>query len=183
MDATRRSLIDRLAAAADRMSVKMRRSVIQESVQDWSDIDLTMPQLRTLSFLAHMPRRMGEVAAYLGSSVSSATSLVERLEGKALVERVHDPVDRRVVMCYLAPAGQELVERFWRLQRVQIEKVADILDADELPQVVTSMEILAAAFERWAQAANAKAEATGCDANATGVSPTSAADGATADES
>lgn len=174
MDVTRQTLIDRLAAATERMSAKMRRSVIQESVQDWSDIELTMPQLRTLSLLAHRPRRMGEVAAYLGSSVSSATSLVERLEGKALVERVHHPVDRRVVMCHLAPAGQELVERFWRLQRVQIEKVADILDADELSQVVTAIEILAAAFERRAAAADAEAGTTTCGAD-TGCVPAACA--------
>lgn len=148
MDATQQVLIDRLAHAADRMAIKMRRSVMQASMQDWSELELTMPQVRTLGLLAHTPRRMGEVAAYLGSSVSSATSLIERLEAKALVKRVHDPVDRRVVMCHLTPDGQGLIERFWRLQRLKIEEVANLLTGDELTKVVTAVEIMAAAFER-----------------------------------
>ena len=148
MDTTKQMLIDRLARVADRMAIKMRRAVIQESMQDWSEIDLTMPQVRTLGLLAHTSRRMGEVAAYLGSSVSSATSLIERLEGKELVERVHDPVDRRVVMCHLTPEGQALIERFWCLQRLKVEKVAALLAEEELAKVVEAMEIVADAFER-----------------------------------
>jgi DNA-binding MarR family transcriptional regulator len=178
MDGTKQTLTDRLARVADRMAVKMRRSVIQESMQDWSELDLTLPQLRTLGLLAHTSRRMGEVASYLGSSVSSATSLIERLESKALVERVHNPVDRRVVMCHLTPAGQELMERFWRLQRLKVEQVAELLNDDELMHVVTAMEIMADAFERSAMEtaeqaamANACAVRTGAD-EATVATPT-----------
>lgn len=157
MDATKQALIDRLTQATDRLSSKMRRSIMQESMQDWSELDLTMPQMRTLGLLAHEPRRMGEVAAYLGSSVSSTTSLIERLEGKTLVERVHNPVDRRVVMCHLTPGGQELIKRFWRLQRLKVEGIADLLDDAELSTVVNAVEIMAAAFERSAHEAETKA--------------------------
>ena len=148
MAASKQLLIERLTSAADRMSEKMRQSTMHESMQDWSEFDLTMPQLRTLGFLARDACRMGEVAAYLGSSVSSATSLVERLEGKGLVKRVHDPIDRRVVMCHLAPRGRELVDRFWRMQRLKLESVADLLDLDELARVTEAVELLAGAFER-----------------------------------
>ncbi len=148
MDVDKHVLIERLTAAADRMSEKMRQSTMRESMQDWSELDLTMPQLRTLGFLARDACRMGEVAAYLGSSVSSATSLVERLEGKELVKRVHDPIDRRVVMCHLTPRGRELVDRFWRIQRLKLESVADLLNIEELGRVTEAVELLAGAFER-----------------------------------
>jgi len=175
MDATKQALIDRLAHAADRMAIKMRRSIMQESLQDWSEMDLTVPQMRTLGLLAHAPRRMGEVAAYLGSSVSSATSLIERLEIKTLVERVHNPVDRRVVICHLTPGGQELIERFWRLQRLKIEGVADLLNEKELLQVVTAAEIMAAAFERSsAHEADAQAAMTSACAGRSGLAETDA---------
>ena len=148
MDASKQSLIERLTCATDRMSEKMRQSTMHESMQDWSEIDLTMPQLRPLGFLARGACRMGEIAAYLGSSVSSATSLIERLEGKDLVKRVHDPVDRRVVMCHLAPRGRELIDRFWRMQRLKLESVAELLTTDELVRVTEAVELLATAFER-----------------------------------
>ena len=153
MDSTKEALVERLGKAADRMSHKTRHATMHESMQDWAELDLTMPQLRTLAYLAREPRRMGELAAYLGSSVSSATSLVERLEGKALVRRVHDPIDRRVVMCHLAPTGRELLERFWRMQRLQLESVAEYLTLDELTRVVEGVELMVAAFERRAAAA------------------------------
>lgn len=155
MDSTKATLVARLGNAADRMAHKTRHATMHESMQDWADLDLTMPQLRTLGYLAREPRRMGELAAYLGSSVSSATSLVERLEGKALVKRVHDPIDRRVVMCHLAPAGRDVIERFWRMQRLQLESVADFLTVDELVRVVDGVELMVTAFERRAAAAAA----------------------------
>ena len=146
MESTKQELVERLVAVADRMAAHARKSAMQE----WSEVELTMPQLRALGFLAHSPRRMGDLAAFLGSSVSSTTSLVERLEGKSLAERTHDPVDRRVVMCHLTPPGRELMDRFWRMQRLHLESVADILSNDELAQVVEAMELLATALERHA---------------------------------
>lgn len=146
MESTKQVLTERLVAVADRMAAHSRKS----AMQDWSEVELTMPQLRALGFLAHAPRRMGDLAAFLGSSVSSTTSLVERLEGKSLVERLHDPVDRRVVMCHLAQPGRELMDRFWRMQRLHLESVADILSLSELSQVVDAMELLATALERHA---------------------------------
>jgi DNA-binding MarR family transcriptional regulator len=130
------------------MAAQTRKS----AMQDWSEVELTMPQLRALGFLAHAPRRMGDLAAFLGSSVSSTTSLVERLEGKGLAERTHDPVDRRVVMCHLTEQGRELIDRFWRMQRLQLESVADIQTFGELTQVVDALELMAAALERHADA-------------------------------
>jgi len=39
------------------------------------------------------------------------TRLIDRLEAKRLVHRERSPQDRRQVLCWLTPAGQELVER------------------------------------------------------------------------
>ena len=144
MDGERQGLVERLIAVTDRMAAHSRKA----AMEGWSDIELTMPQLRALGFLAHAPRRMGDLAAYLGSSVSSTTSLVERLEGKGLAERLHDPTDRRVVMCALTVQGQELMDRFWRMQRLRLEAVADILTTDELAQVIAAMELMEAALTR-----------------------------------
>lgn len=140
----KQELVGRLMRVADRMATQTRKSALQ----DWSEIELTMPQLRALGLLALAPRRMGDLAAFLGTSVSATTSLVERLEGKGLVERVHDPVDRRVVMCHLTPPGRELMDRFWRMRRQQLEAVAAVLTPEELAQIVAAMELMASALER-----------------------------------
>jgi len=144
MDAEKQILIGRLTEVMDGMTSHVRKPTMEE----WSDFDLTMPQLRALGYLGQIPRRMSDLAAFLGSSVSSTTSLVERLEGKELVKRVHDPVDRRVVMCHLTAIGQAELDRFWRVRRTHLESMADILSIDELTKVVEVAELVAAAFER-----------------------------------
>jgi DNA-binding MarR family transcriptional regulator len=143
VDARKRELIERLGRLGGRMSALMRGTG-----EDWAESELTMPQLRALSLLNEAPQRMSDVAAHLGSSLSSATSLIERLEGKGLVERVHDPVDRRVVMCHLTASGRAEVERFWQIKRSRLEAVADVLTPEELATVVDALEVLSAALER-----------------------------------
>ncbi len=116
--------------------------------EDWPDIELTMSQMRTLLFLTEQPRRMSEIAANLGSSLSSATSMVERLETKDLVRREHDPDDRRVVMCHLTELGHRDIERFWRLRQSRIRALAHLLTPDEFEHVIGALEIISNALKR-----------------------------------
>ena len=124
--------------------------------EEWSDVELTMPQWRTLALLNRGPRRMSEVAAYLGSSLSSATSMIDRLVDKQFVARMQDPADRRVVSCRLTALGQAQIDWFWRMGRKKIEQVSDILSREELEAVVHAMEVLLTAMDR--QAPNASGE-------------------------
>ena len=71
MDTGKQALVGRLMAVADRLVVHSRKAVMQ----GWADIDLTMQQLRARGFLAHAPRHRGDLAAFLGSSVSSTIGL------------------------------------------------------------------------------------------------------------
>lgn len=137
-------LIERLSSASERISMQMRSA----SHQDWPDIELTMPQLRTLVLLYHGPQRMGEIAAALGISLPATTNMIVRLEGKGLVERVHDRGDRRVVLCHLTAEGRSQSEALWNVQRRQIAAIADILTPEEMTKVVEAMELLAAAVDR-----------------------------------
>jgi len=137
-------LVERLIDHMERMQTGMRSRV----PVPWSDVELTMPQVRTMNFLSHGPKRMGDISAYLDRGMPSATSMVDRLVGKGLVERIEDSSDRRVVACRLTPQGKERVERFWRLGRMRIASLADKLSLEELEIVVPAMEILSEAVHR-----------------------------------
>jgi len=143
---SKKQLADRLVGLMERMSVQMRAT----SPEEWSDLEVTMPQARTLVLLSQRPQRVSDIAAYLGSSLSSVTSMIDRLVNKQLVERIPDPADRRVVTCQLTPRGREEVERFFRIGRMKIEAVADLLSVGELKTVVRAMEIISAALDRQA---------------------------------
>ncbi len=110
--------------------------------EGWSDLELTISQIRALALLFQGPQRMGNIAAFLGSILSSATSLIDRLVEKGLVERMPDPSDRRVVVCALTPQGQEAIEQFWRIGRIRITELAERLAPAELRDVVHAMELL-----------------------------------------
>jgi|ThiBio_1000_plan_1041568.scaffolds.fasta_scaffold48213_1 DNA-binding MarR family transcriptional regulator len=148
MNRTRAELMQRLIDMMSRSSFELRGA----DQLEWPQIELTMPQLRTLVFLRGSPRRMSDVAAMLGIGLSSATSMIERLESKGLVQRIHDPHDRRVVRCQLSDQGTAELERFWRVQASKMQAVADLLSHDELAKVVEAMEILVAAIVRHEQA-------------------------------
>lgn len=110
--------------------------------------ELTMAQVRAITFLSTGTPKTSEIAAYLGVSPSSATSLVDRLVSKGLVERLYNPDDRRVVRCRLTPLGQEQLRRFWCLSTGRLESAASTLSLEEIKVLVHALEVFRAAIGR-----------------------------------
>ena len=139
MERDRQLLSERLVELMERMSFHMR----PRSLGGWQDLELTMPQAKTM-FLLHRqgPTRMGVLSEHLGRGVPSVTSMMDRLVKKGLVERVLDPSDRRVVACQLTDEGKKAVERFWQVSKDRRRALADALTVDELEVVVPALEIL-----------------------------------------
>jgi DNA-binding MarR family transcriptional regulator len=144
MDNSKEQLVVRFAEALQGFLAQSR----SRSLQEWTETELTMPQVRTLILLGHGPKRMSDLASYLGSGMSSATSMIDRLVSKGLVERIEDESDRRVVTCQLTGPGQEIAERFLRLSLSRMESTADILTLDELEVIVPALELLRDAITR-----------------------------------
>ncbi len=142
--ASRDVLFERFVNAMQRMSGRMR----PQPHSGWADLDLTMPQAKTLFHLGEGPRRMREVAAFLGTGMPSATSMIDRLVKKGLVRRIHDPDDRRVVACEITADGMDAVEAFWRMKRARAESMACALTDDEIAHVVPALEVLVDAIDR-----------------------------------
>ena len=118
------------------------------AAEEWSDVELTMTQAKTLFLLGQGQQRMGDVAGFFGVGLSSATSLIDRLVGKGLVERTYDASDRRLVLCSLTSAGRQEVERFWRVGRAKVESMARLLTTEELKKAMTAMALLDDALTR-----------------------------------
>ena len=136
-------LTDRFVELVEQINQRMHC----QTPDEWADLELTIPQVRALALLQQEAQRMGGISNYLGGTLSAATSIIDRLVDKGLVERAPDPEDRRVVICRLTPTGRESVEQFWRIGRMKIEALAEPLNAGELETVVTAMELLVRASE------------------------------------
>ncbi|HYI13921.1 MAG TPA: MarR family transcriptional regulator, partial [Thermomicrobiales bacterium] len=109
---------------------------------DWTEVELTMPQVRALDLLVGNSLRMSELAAALHTSLQATTSLIDRLVDKGLVERTHDTADRRVVICTLTPAGLAEMERMYRIGQARFEILLDLLSEGELDTVLEAFGIL-----------------------------------------
>ena len=141
---SRRRLVKKLINHMERVQSHLRSG----QVSAWSDLDLTMPQAKTLFLLAEEPMRMRVIAGRLGVEMPSATTMIDRLVVKGLVERRQDPGDRRAVVCSVTPAGRDAVEKFWSLRAARIESLADNLSDEDLEIVVPAMKIMANAVCR-----------------------------------
>ena len=91
MQTPKDELTQRLVDLVERISAQMR----PESDEEWTDLELTMPQFRAICLLGQGPERMGNIAGHLSTSMSSATSMIDRLVDKGLVERAPDASERR----------------------------------------------------------------------------------------
>lgn len=140
----RKELIDRIAASMDRMA-RLGRAHVRD---DLAGFDMTMPQIRTLYFLSRGPQRMKDISDHLMRGMPSATSMIDRLVKKEYVERVHDPSDRRVVLCRITDSGRGVLDRFSRMGTVRFEAVAESLTDSELSKIAPALDLLGDAMAR-----------------------------------
>ena len=127
---------------------RIQRHLRARRASAWLEQDLTMQQAKTLFLLADGSRRMSGIAKRFGVETPSATTMIDRLVTKGLVERGRDPSDRRAVICSLTAAGRETVERFWSLRTVRFEELAGELNEEELCEVISAMKIMVDAIGR-----------------------------------
>lgn len=72
---------------------------------------LTGAQARVLALLSREPMPMRRIAQKLKCEPSNITGIVDRLEGRGLVERRPDPDDRRVKLAAATEDGRETAGR------------------------------------------------------------------------
>ncbi len=120
----------------------MMRRFKASAIGGWMEIELTLPQLRTLLILAEEgPLVIGQIAQRLGVGLSTGGHLVDRLVQAGLAERAEDAGDRRRTLARLTPAGEELYARL--LNRVQhIHSLIQKLDEDDLAALLQGLRAM-----------------------------------------
>jgi DNA-binding MarR family transcriptional regulator len=91
---------------------ELLHALLMASVPAWLDLQLTLPQLRTLFIVAHnKTSSVMQIAEHLGIGEPTASHLVDKLAQAGLVDHGKDPMDRRRAIVRLSPAGEELIEK------------------------------------------------------------------------
>jgi MarR family transcriptional regulator, organic hydroperoxide resistance regulator len=77
-----------------------------------ADLGLSAAEINTLACFGGANRRtVGELVAATAQRPSTLTGILDRLERRALVERVANPTDRRSILVRLTPAGRAQARR------------------------------------------------------------------------
>jgi MarR family 2-MHQ and catechol resistance regulon transcriptional repressor len=96
-----------------------------------------------LEVLLHKgPLAVNTLGSKLLLTSGSATTAVDRLEKRGLVERRNDPDDRRARMVCLTPAGRRLIRNAFASHAADMEKMVSVLTAAERSALVASLKKL-----------------------------------------
>ncbi len=121
------------AEIADLVGALSRR-IRHRAHRDLDPFGVTWSQMRALRTIARHdgPVRMSELADRLGIARRSATSVVDELVERGLVDRTADPADRRAVAVGVTPSGWQLLDDLAGHRRAA---------ADELTAGLTNAEL------------------------------------------
>ena len=132
-------LVDGILALAD----KLFRELLPTVPRDLLSLDITMPQMKILVILyVTGPRRMSDVASELDVTLPTATSLVERLVEKRYVERETNPDDRRVVLCHLSEAGEQVIKHIWQTAGKRSRELLQAMDVSKLEMFAEALQAM-----------------------------------------
>ncbi|MEV0278955.1 MarR family transcriptional regulator [Streptomyces sp. NPDC050610] len=101
-DALTLEVVDLIATVVARYHEEYEDAAAQHS--------LTGAQARVLTLLAREPLPMRRIAVRLKCEPSNITGIVDRLEGRGLVERQPDPDDRRVKLAATTAEGKRTAD-------------------------------------------------------------------------
>ena len=119
---------------------EVSRALWRSTAPVWTELDLSMAQLKTLVILHNTGAvTIGQVAEALGVGLPTASHLVDRLVHAQLAVRAEDPDDRRRTLAYLAPQGKELAERLHQGSRDQLSRWLASLDDTDLAALLQGL--------------------------------------------
>ena len=91
---------------------ELLHAFLMASVPAWVDLQLTLPQLRTIFIIAHhQTSSVMQVAKHLGIGEPTASHLIDKLVQAGLVDRSDDPMDRRRAIVQVSAEGEKLIEK------------------------------------------------------------------------
>lgn len=107
------------------------------------DSQVSTGHVQIMITLARGPHSIGGLAETLGVSRPAVTQLVDRLVRYGLVERSHDPEDRRVVMVDFAAEDRGPARRILSARRRPLERAVAGMDEGEARVFLKGLKLLA----------------------------------------
>ncbi|MBD2364193.1 MarR family transcriptional regulator [Anabaena minutissima FACHB-250] len=134
------------ARVMDTIPLLMR--FIRTDMRTHSPDSISIPQLRSLAFLKRRPgASLSEVADHLGVTCATASTTIERLVQRLLVQRTDNPQERRRVVLNLTPEGKQMLEQSQEKTRGHIAEILQDLTPEQISHIEHSLTLLKKVFE------------------------------------
>jgi DNA-binding MarR family transcriptional regulator len=131
---------------------QVRRGLRRRMPEAWMNLNLTIPQLKSLFLIAREgSMNTKSLAEGLGVTSSNVTGIVDRLVKQGLVSRQEDPEDRRMLQIQVTDKGEAILTS---LREETVSTMADVLarmsveELSSLARGLSSMVKAAEAHER-----------------------------------
>lgn len=122
----------------------------------WDSRGLTMSQLRLMYLISQAENScVGELAHEMRVRPATLTGLADRLARQRLIQRTHDPDDRRLVRVALTPEGKRVLDELLTAARALLEAILSRMETATVEAFVESLE----EFDRVAAAVHDSSEA------------------------
>lgn len=139
----------------------LRSTTLQSFCAQHLHRDISLPQLCILMTVHERgPMTVSELAHLFMTSMSSASSILDRMEERGLVVRVRDGKDRRVVSVEVSERGRDVAEEFVGLKRDHLTRLLEVMTEAELTSLLAGLGALRAALARLNATELKKGEAT-----------------------
>ena len=110
--------------------------------------ELTPPQFWALRSIQELDQtKMSPLADRLGLSLGAASTLVDRLVTRGLVERTTDALDRRAVHVNPSAKGAQVLREVIEAKGLLTRQVFERLAPEARPELLRSLEALTVAWE------------------------------------
>lgn len=134
---------ERLVAHVLDLESRLRAALQEGPASGWLQIDLTLPQLKTLLILGKEGTiHLGGLSEQLEVGLSTASGIVDRLHERGMLTRQVDPDDRRSVRLSLSERGRLEVSKLYSIGRIQFEHLLQHVDSADLVLVARALAVL-----------------------------------------
>lgn len=111
------------------------------------DAHISPGHVQVLIALGRGPHSIRQLAGVVGVSSPAVTQLVNHLEEHKMVERRHDPSDRRVVLVDYAPGMQDIARRMMEGRRRRLREAVNSLTDEEARAFLKGLRLLVESFD------------------------------------
>jgi len=127
---------------------RLNRDMRRYTLDAWMELNLTIPQLKSLFFIANWgSTNFTKLASALEVTPSNVTGIVDRLVEQGLVSRQENPEDRRMLMLRVTDKGEAIIANLRERRASHMSEILAQLSLEELNSVFKGLTLLVQAAE------------------------------------